>query len=96
MPKGTPNKAAAMKFIAMASSPDAQAEYAKNISYGPTNNKALEKLDAKVLAMLPSSPANSKDALQFGVSFWADQGEALEKRFTAWASTSVFAGFIRW
>jgi putative spermidine/putrescine transport system substrate-binding protein len=86
MPKGTPNKDMAQKFIAMASSPDAQAEYARNISYGPTNNKALAKLDAKVLKLLPTSPANSKDALQFNVNFWADQGEALEKRFAAWAA----------
>ncbi len=86
MPKGTPNKEAALKFIAFASSPDAQAEYAKNISYGPTNNKALTKLDAKVLGQLPTSAANSKNALQFNVAFWADQGEALEKRFSAWAA----------
>ncbi len=86
MPKGTPNKEAAMKFIAMASSPDEQANYAKLISYGPTNNKALPKLDAKVLALLPTSSANIKDALQFNVPFWADQGEGLEKRFTAWAA----------
>jgi putative spermidine/putrescine transport system substrate-binding protein len=86
MPKGTPNKEAALKFIAMASAPDAQAEYAKNIAYGPTNTKALTKLDAKVLAGLPTAPANAKTALQFNVRFWADQGEALEKRFTAWAA----------
>ncbi len=86
MPKGTPNKDAALKFIAAASSADAQAEYAKNISYGPTNTKALGKLDAKVLGQLPTSAANSKEALQFSVGFWADQGEALEKRFSAWAA----------
>jgi putative spermidine/putrescine transport system substrate-binding protein len=86
MPKGTPNKALAQKFITHASSADAQAEYARNISYGPTNNKALAKLDAKVLSLLPTSPANSKDALQFNIHFWADQGEALEKRFAAWAA----------
>ena len=86
MPKGTPNKALALKFIAHASGADAQAEYARNISYGPTNNKALAKLDAKVLSQLPTSPANSKDALQFNIHFWADQGEALEKRFAAWAA----------
>ena len=84
--KGSPNKDAAMKFIAFASAPENQAEYAKNISYGPTNNKALAKLDAKVLGMLPTSPANSKDALQFNIKFWADQGEALEKRFASWAA----------
>jgi putative spermidine/putrescine transport system substrate-binding protein len=86
MPKGTPNKELAQKFITLASTPDAQAEYARNISYGPTNNKALAKLDPKVLAMLPTSPANSKTALQFNITFWADQGEALEKRFAAWAA----------
>lgn len=86
IPKGGPNKDAAMKFIALASQPDNQAEYARNISYGPTNNKALAKLDAKVLDELPTSPANSKEALQFNIHFWADQGEALEKRFAAWAA----------
>lgn len=84
--KGTPNKEAAYKFIAFSSTPEAQAEYAKNIAYGPTNQKALAKLDAKTLANLPTSPANVKDAMQFGIKFWADQGEELEKRFAAWAA----------
>jgi putative spermidine/putrescine transport system substrate-binding protein len=84
--KGSPNKDVATKFIAFASTADAQAEYARNISYGPTNNKALAKLDAKVLDQLPTSPANSKDALQFNIKFWADAGEALEKRFASWAA----------
>ena len=86
MPKGVVNKDAAMKFIAMASSPDSQAEYARTISYGPTNTKAMAKLDPKTQALLPTSPANRKDALRFDVAFWADQGEALEKRFAAWAA----------
>lgn len=86
IPKGAPNKELSMKFITMAASADAQAEYARNISYGPTNNNALAKLDAKVLGLLPTSPANSKDALQFNIGFWADQGEELEKRFASWAA----------
>jgi putative spermidine/putrescine transport system substrate-binding protein len=86
IPKGTPNKEAALKFIAFASTADAQAEYAKNIAYGPTNSKALAKLDAATLANLPTAPANAKDALQFNIKFWADQGEALEKRFASWAA----------
>jgi putative spermidine/putrescine transport system substrate-binding protein len=86
IPKGAPNKDASLKFIAFASTPDAQAEYAKSIAYGPTNNKALAKLDAKVLANLPTSRANSKDALQFNLKFWADQGEEVEKRFASWAA----------
>ena len=75
-----------MKFIAFASTPAAQAEYAKNIAYGPTNNKALAKLDAKTLANLPTAPGNAQTAVQFNVKFWADQGEELEKRFASWAT----------
>jgi putative spermidine/putrescine transport system substrate-binding protein len=86
MPKGGANKEAALKYIAMASGADAQSEYAKLISYGPTNTKALAKLDAKTLGLLPTSAANAKTALQFNVNFWADQGEGLEKRFAAWAA----------
>ena len=56
------------------------------IDQGTTNTKALAKLDAKVLGNLPTSPANSGDALQFDLKFWADQGEQLEKRFAAWAA----------
>ena len=86
IPKGTPNKELAYKFIHFASTPEAQAVYAQNIAYGPTNTKALAKLGDKVLANLPTAPANAKDALQFSVKFWADEGEALEKRFASWAA----------
>lgn len=86
MPKGGKNRDAALKFISMASGAAEQSEYAKLISYGPTNTKALAKLDKSVLDKLPTSAANSKTALQFNVGFWADQGEALEKRFAAWAA----------
>ena len=86
IPKGTPNKDAALKFIRFASTPEAQAEYARNIAYGPTNTKALAILDAKVLGDLPTSPANAADSLQFDLKFWADQGEQLEKRFASWAA----------
>jgi putative spermidine/putrescine transport system substrate-binding protein len=66
--------------------PAAQAVYAQNIAYGPTNIKALASLDRKVLDDLPTSAANAKEAIQFSVAFWSDQGEALEKRFAAWAT----------
>ncbi|ASM78830.1 spermidine/putrescine ABC transporter substrate-binding protein [Vitreoscilla filiformis] len=86
IPKGAPNKDEATKLIAFAMKTENQAAYAQNIAYGPTNTKALAKLPAKVLADLPTSSTNAKTALQFNVGFWADQGEALEKRFAAWAA----------
>jgi putative spermidine/putrescine transport system substrate-binding protein len=85
IPKGTPHRDAALRFIAFASTPDAQAEFARTIAYGPTNTKALAKLDRQTLATLPTAPANAKDAVQFNITFWADQGEELERRFASWA-----------
>jgi putative spermidine/putrescine transport system substrate-binding protein len=84
--KGSPNRDNAYKFLALALGADGQAEYARNIAYGPTNTKALAKLDAKVLGNLPTAPANTKGAVEFNIKFWADQGEALEKRFASWAT----------
>jgi putative spermidine/putrescine transport system substrate-binding protein len=84
--KGSPNRDAAYKFLALALGADGQAEYAKNIAYGPTNTKALAKLDAKTLGNLPTAPANAAGGLEFNIRFWADQGEALEKRFASCAT----------
>ena len=86
VPKGSPNREAAMKFIAYTTQAAQQTIYAQSIGYGPTNSKALENLDAKVMATLPTAPANTKDALKFNIQFWTDQGEALEKRFASWAT----------
>jgi len=84
--KGTRNVDLAHKFIAFASSANAQAEFSRQIAYGPVNNKALAMLSPKILSDLPTSPENSKNALQFDTKFWADQGEVLEKRFAAWSA----------
>lgn len=86
IPKGSPNRDLALRFIAQAITPQRQAEFARLISYGPTHLKAFNGLDPKVLAQLPTAPANVKDALKFDFRFWSDQGEALEKRFAAWAA----------
>ncbi len=86
IPKGAPNKDASLKFIQFAMKPENQAVYSQAIPYGPTNTKTMALLDKKVLADLPTSAANAKEALQFNVAFWADQGEALEKRFASWAT----------
>lgn len=86
IPKGSPNKAAAEKLIAFASTPQAQKRFIDRISYGPTNVKTLKLLDAKTLAKLPNSSDNIKDAVLSDVKFWDDHGEDLEQRFAAWAS----------
>ena len=86
IPKGSPNKALAEKFIAYTVSSDPQKVYAQHITYGPANRGAIKSLDAKTLANLPNSPANGKNAVLQDAAFWTDYGDELEQRFAAWAS----------
>ncbi|MCB6183197.1 ABC transporter substrate-binding protein [Leeia sp. TBRC 13508] len=86
IPKGTPNKEDALKFIGFASQPANQKTYSENISYGPSNKKAVALLAPAVAADLPTSPKNIKNAVGVDTVFWADYGESLEQRFNAWAS----------
>ncbi len=86
IPKGASNKALAEQFIAYASSAEAQKNYSTRIAYGPVNTQTLKLLDDKVLANLPTSPKNIKNAMQMNLKFWTDHGEELEKRFAAWAA----------
>jgi putative spermidine/putrescine transport system substrate-binding protein len=86
IPKGSPNKDLATKFIAYSVSDKPQQVYAKNIAYGPVNKAAIKALDAKTQADMPNSPANAKNAVLQDMAFWTDHGDELEQRFTAWAS----------
>jgi len=86
IPKGAKNKDLAMKFIAFASTPEAQQRYASKIAYGPVNINTFKRLDYKTLANLPTSTINVKDSVQQNLQFWTDHGEELEQRFTAWAA----------
>ncbi|AOJ77846.1 spermidine/putrescine ABC transporter substrate-binding protein [Burkholderia ubonensis] len=86
IPKGTPNKALAEKYIAYTLSTKPQQEYAQHISYGPASVAAIKSLDAKTLANLPNSPTNGKNAVLQDIGFWTDHSDELEQRFAAWAS----------
>ncbi len=86
IPKGSPNKELAIDFVRFASSPEAQAELAKRVTYGPTNKRTMDLLDSSRSGVLPTSPENSKNVLYTDAAFWLDHGEELEQRFTAWSA----------
>jgi len=86
IPKGSSNKQLAIDFVQFASSPEAQAELAKRVTYGPTNKKTMDLLDDSRTNVLPTSPKNSQNVLYTDAAFWLDHGEELEQRFTAWAA----------
>ncbi len=86
IPKGTKRKEDAEKFLGFVLSEAAQKAFAGQINYGPVNKAALRSLDAKILGNLPNAPQNSQDSLIEDFAFWTDNGDALDSRFSAWAS----------
>ena len=86
VPKGTPNKSEAMKFIASTLLPERQVAYSTLIPYGPTRKSANGLVSAELAAVLPSSEQNMKLAAAIDPAFWLDHGEELERRFNAWAA----------
>jgi putative spermidine/putrescine transport system substrate-binding protein len=86
--KGSKHKDLAIKFIVYATSPEPQATYAKTITYGPPNKKALALLDPQTLNQIPGpfmqyaqSQATDKYA-----QFWIDNADSLNERFAAWVA----------
>jgi putative spermidine/putrescine transport system substrate-binding protein len=90
IPKGTPNKDAALDYIVFATSTASLAEQAKWISYGPARKSsgALVGLfnDGKTEMgpYMPTSPANLTNALPSSYEFWVDRDTELNERFNAW------------
>lgn len=82
--KGSPNKDAAMNFIAFASLAENQAKLPEYIAYGQPNIAAAKLVPEKYTAELPTTPDNLKQAIALDVGFWTDNSEELSKRFNAW------------
>ncbi|MGE0718022.1 MAG: ABC transporter substrate-binding protein [Alphaproteobacteria bacterium] len=83
IPKGAPNKAAAMKAMAHMLTPKAQAQLPLHINYGPANNDAFETgiIPPDIAKALPSAPVNMKSAILFDAKWWADNLDETTKRF---------------
>jgi putative spermidine/putrescine transport system substrate-binding protein len=82
IPKGSPNKDAAMKLLAYMTGPKAQAELTKHLPYGPPNEKALPDVDPKYEDQLPTSHLDAK--VDVDAEWWADNYDAVDKKFQAW------------
>lgn len=87
---GSPNAAAAKRFIAYAAQPAVQARLGRYISYSPTRLSARPQI-AKHLATgidmaphMPTYPANMTHALRTDWQWWADHGDDMNERFNAW------------
>lgn len=84
VPKGAAHQELAMKFIAYATSPEAQAAFGKIYPYGLVNQKAYDLLDDKTKAGLATSPAKRPYQVTIDVNWWAKNYDAVNDRFQKW------------
>ena len=94
IPKGAPNKDAALEFIKFATGTEPLAHAAEWISYGPPRKSSAPLVglyqDGKteMAPNLPTSPENMTNALASDYGFWVDRDTELNERFNAWLSTN--------
>jgi putative spermidine/putrescine transport system substrate-binding protein len=84
VPKGTPNKELAMKFINFAVQKKQQAEFSKLIPYAPVNEDALEMLDQKTLAQLGQVGKNAENQVVVNLEWWVENFDRVNERFQKW------------
>lgn len=84
VPTGAKHADTAEKFIVSASQPKAYADLSKYIAYAPPRRDAIPLVDKQRLADLPTAPDNFKRAIQINSTFWADNADAINKRFQVW------------
>lgn len=70
--KGAPNAENAMKFIAFASTPAAQAEMAKLSGNAPTNPEAFALLDEETARKMPTFPENFEKQFKKDEVWWKE------------------------
>ena len=83
IPKGAPNKDAAMRVLAHMSSPKIQARLPLFINYSPANQDAYETgiIPEEKLPGLPTSPQNVAKGFVFDVQWWVEHYDEMQKRF---------------
>lgn len=90
IPKGAPNKEAAMDFLKFSTDTQRLADQASWIAYGPARKSSGSLVglynDGKteMAPNMPTAEANLQTALVNNFEFWADNQDELNERFNAW------------
>lgn len=82
VPKGAPNRDAAMEFIAMATSAKGQADFAAASGYAPVNLGSADLMDQAVAATLPD--AQTAAQVNADMAYWAANRDEIGNRWYAW------------
>ena len=90
IPKGTPHKSSALKFIAFATQPKRLAAQARWFPYGPVRKSALKmigkhpEVDVNMSDYIPTSEANFKRALRMDAAWWEDHEAEMKEQLKIW------------
>ncbi|AVA24945.1 ABC transporter substrate-binding protein [Rhizobium sp. NXC24] len=82
IPKGAPNLETAMKFIALATSAQPQADLAKATGYAPINIDSAKLMDPATAKTLPDQQTASQ--VNASMKYWAENRDEIGKRWYAW------------
>lgn len=82
VPKGAKNKEASMEFIAQATSPESQADFANETAYTPINTEADELVDDDLFPYLSSEHTDTQVVLD--MEYWATAIDDVLDDWNAW------------
>jgi putative spermidine/putrescine transport system substrate-binding protein len=85
VPRGTPNKNAAMEAIKYFTSPEAEAKFTEYLPYGPTNRLAENKVAATFKGNLPTDHLSSRVIVD--AKWWNDNLAKVDPVFQEWLLT---------
>jgi putative spermidine/putrescine transport system substrate-binding protein len=84
VPKGTPNKVNAMKFMGFGTMAISQARLSSLIPYGSVNNQSDQYIAPAQLAVLPSAPAIRSQLIPYDYGWWIDNRDAVVAKWNKW------------
>jgi putative spermidine/putrescine transport system substrate-binding protein len=84
VPRGAPEREAAMDLINFMIRPEVQARFAALIPYGPTDERAFDYLEDDVIARLPSSPDLMDLQFEMDHDFWIEHQDETIERWQDW------------
>ena len=82
--KNARNGEAGQKLIDFMLRPEAQVEYCKALTYGPTNAKVFPMLPAEQLARMPGSPASRAKGFYKDITWWEDNRNRVNRTWSRW------------
>jgi putative spermidine/putrescine transport system substrate-binding protein len=84
IPRGAPNKAAAMEFLNFTLTPEAQAAVAKVYTYGPVVPKAFDLIPPERARILSGGPQQTGKYILANEKWWGDNLKMATDKVNAW------------